>query len=235
MTNQKFGRLTVISFVEHDPTQVKFRGARWFCKCECGNEVIKRTTELTTGSVRSCGCLNDEIRRIVGHNNMEDLTGKQFGELFVIEFYQSINQRPMWLCQCSCGQTVVVSAGHLKSGHTQSCGHLKSKGEKQIAKILTNNNILFEPQYKFNELKSDRGYPLIFDFAVFNNDGDIDFLIEYQGKQHFEPIEYFGGEKAFNIQKDNDKKKKEYAKEHNIPLIEITKNYKKIDITDLRK
>lgn len=164
---------------------------------------------------------------------MEDLTGKSFGELSVLEFYRSVDGRVEWLCQCSCGQIVVVSAGHLKNGHTQSCGHLKSKGEKQITKILIENNIPFEPQYKFDDLKSDRGYPLKFDFAIFNNNGDVATLIEYQGGQHFKPIEYFGGEHAFNIQKENDEKKREYAKDHNIPLIEINKNYKKINKSDL--
>lgn len=46
-------------------------------------------------------------------------------------------------------------------------------------------------------------------------------LIEYQGKQHYEPIEFFGGIKAFKKQKKRDAMKKEYALKNNIQLIEI--------------
>lgn len=35
-----------------------------------------------------------------------------------------------------------------------------------------------------------------FDFAIFDDDGEIDFLIEYQGKQHYEPSNKFGGKKG---------------------------------------
>ena len=234
LVGQVFGRLSVISWIPHDPSKVKFRGSRWLCRCDCGTEVIKRTNELTSGNTKSCGCLNDESRKIIGHSNMEDLTGKQFGELTVLEFYQSINQRAEWICQCSCGEIVIVNAGHLKDGHTQSCGHIKSKGELAIKKILVNNEINFEPQYTFADLKSNKGYPLKFDFAIFSKSTkDIEMLLEYQGQQHFHPVEYFGGQQAFDIQQENDNKKRQYAKEHNIPLVEISTNYKKISVSDL--
>lgn len=44
--------------------------------------------------------------------------------------------------------------------------------------------------------------------------------IEYQGKQHYEPVEYFGGNEHFIRQKNNDKKKKKLCEEHEITLIE---------------
>ena len=46
-------------------------------------------------------------------------------------------------------------------------------------------------------------------------------LIEFQGKQHEQPIEYFGGEKTFKKQQEHDKRKREYAKQNNINLLEI--------------
>jgi hypothetical protein len=164
---------------------------------------------------------------------MEDLKGQQFGELTVLEYHPTNNQRAEWVCQCSCGETVIVSAGHLKSGHTQSCGHIKSKGEEKIASLLKEYKIPYERQYTFDDLKSDAGYPLRFDFAILKND-EVQKLIEYQGKQHYEPIEYFGGEEAFDILIKNDTKKVEYAQVHNIDLILIDKSYDKIDITDLK-
>ena len=55
-------------------------------------------------------------------------------------------------------------------------------------------------------------------------------LIEYQGEQHERPIEFFGGEERFKIQKEHDKRKKEYAKLHKIRLLDIW--YYDFDVLD---
>lgn len=44
--------------------------------------------------------------------------------------------------------------------------------------------------------------------------------IEYQGIQHYKPIERFGGEEHFKIQKANDRKKKKICKDHGVQLVE---------------
>ena len=62
---------------------------------------------------------------------------------------------------------------------------------------------------------------LRFDFAVFCEKGSLRNLIEYDGKQHFEPIEFFGGIESYNQLKVNDDKKEKYCKENNIKLIRI--------------
>ena len=43
--------------------------------------------------------------------------------------------------------------------------------------------------------------------------------IEYQGRQHYEPIEHFGGQEHFEQQQSNDKKKKALCKKHGVKLI----------------
>ena len=57
-----------------------------------------------------------------------------------------------------------------------------SRGEIKIEEILRQNNIPFAMEYCFPDLDSGNGRPIRFDFAVFDDDGNIDFLIEYQGK-----------------------------------------------------
>lgn len=53
----------------------------------------------------------------------EDLLGKRFGRLVVINYKgQQNRRRTMWECMCECGKTVIVDASHLKSNHTTSCG-----------------------------------------------------------------------------------------------------------------
>ena len=51
---------------------------------------------------------------------------------------------------------------------------------------------------------------------------DYNICIEYQGKQHYEPILYFGGEDNFELIVKHDKIKKNYCVENNIKLIEIS-------------
>lgn len=52
-----------------------------------------------------------------------DLTGKRFGRLKVVkENGRTKSGSKLWLCQCDCGKSVVVSQGNLKRGNTVSCG-----------------------------------------------------------------------------------------------------------------
>lgn len=56
-----------------------------------------------------------------------DLSGERYGRLTVIEqapsrTYPSGQTHTSWLCRCDCGAEVVVASGHLRNGHTQSCG-----------------------------------------------------------------------------------------------------------------
>jgi len=60
----------------------------------------------------------------------EDLTGRKFNLLTVVSHYQAQTKRSTWKCICDCGNDVNVSATHLKSDHTKSCGCLKIESQK---------------------------------------------------------------------------------------------------------
>ena len=51
-----------------------------------------------------------------------DLTGQRFGKLVVIERVYNGRKDAHWRCKCDCGKEVITSTGHLKDGHTKSCG-----------------------------------------------------------------------------------------------------------------
>lgn len=72
-----------------------------------------------------------------------------------------------------------------------------SRGEICIEEILTEANVNFKQEYSFKGLTSSNGRPLRFDFVVFDDDGKIDYIIEYQGKQHYAPSSKFGGQRGF--------------------------------------
>jgi len=96
-----------------------------------------------------------------------------------------------------------------------------SRGEIKIEEILQWNGMDFQEEYSFADLVSSSGRPLRFDFAVFDDTGELDFLIEFQGIQHYEAKSKFGGFAGLRKQQFNDMKKREYCKKHNIPLVII--------------
>lgn len=60
-------------------------------------------------------------------NHLIDLTGKRFGMLTVqCRDYtkKGSSKRTFWKCLCDCGNVVIVSSAHLRSGTTKSCGCL---------------------------------------------------------------------------------------------------------------
>lgn len=88
-----------------------------------------------------------------------------------------------------------------------------SKGEKNIESILLSKNVDFTKQKTFDDCKFKN--KLRFDFYI----PDIKTCIEFDGIQHYEPCWYFGGKKAFELQKIKDNIKNEYCEKNNINLV----------------
>ena len=52
-----------------------------------------------------------------------DLKNLRFGRLLVVkENGRAKHGNVLWLCRCDCGKETTVSSGHLRNGHTKSCG-----------------------------------------------------------------------------------------------------------------
>ena len=96
-----------------------------------------------------------------------------------------------------------------------------SRGEIKICEILAAAGLPFIEEYSFPDLLSHKNVPLRFDFAVMDDNGDLDFLIEFQGVQHYEPKSKFGGIAGLRQQQYYDMLKREYCKKHNITLVLI--------------
>ena len=217
LIGQKFGRLTVIELFKH-PTDNK--RTYWKCKCECGKEPIVRAGSLKAGNTKSCGCLK---RELTSKNLSYKLEGKRFGRLIVLKRNGVIvgsdgTKYSAWLCKCDCGTVKTIKGADLVQGKVQSCGCLISKGEEEMRNHLNTLNINFSTQYSFSDLKSDKGWPLRFDFAILDDNSELLALIEYQGIQHFEENNFWGNQQRLIT----DKQKKEYCHKNSIPLFEIT-------------
>lgn len=237
MTGKKFGKLTVISRASDYINKDGSRHIRWLCQCECGRESIVRGSTLRYGGTKSCGfCTRSDSNMGKGQHN---LTGKKFGRWTVL--YENGRLReprgrivPIWHCRCECGEERDIRAGSLVGGSSLSCGCYKYeylsekskhgfgifKAEHIVNDFLSKYSEHYEAQVIYSDLRGVNGYPLSYDFAVYLDDKPV-LLIECQGVQHYKAVDYFGGIERFEIQQKNDAKKREYAKIHNISLLEI--------------
>ena len=102
---------------------------------------------------------------------------------------------------------------HMKGVGCPICS--ESVGEKTIRILFEKNNINFVRNKKFENCRYK--YPLSYDFYL----PESNICIEFDGKQHFEAIEYYGGVKNFEEQLIRDNIKNEYCKDNNIELIRI--------------
>jgi len=98
--------------------------------------------------------------------------------------------------------------------HNQGCPYCKSsKGEIIIRNILQELNLNYKEQYKIHIKEIDT--KIYFDFYL----PDFNIAIEYDGKQHFKPIDIFGGEYGLIQNQYRDKLKNKYCELNNIELI----------------
>lgn len=89
--------------------------------------------------------------------------------------------------------------------------------EYLVQSYLNKNCFKYEIHKDFEGLLGIKNGKLSYDFYL----PSYNLLIECQGKQHYEPIDYFGGIEQFKIQQEHDRRKRQYALTNNINLIEI--------------
>ena len=217
LIGKKFFKLT--------PLQYDMKKHKWLCQCDCGNTTYVPTSAI--GYTKSCGCANKDAQ----DRMRENLIGKKFNLLTVINFNE---QTKKWQCVCDCGSNIIKEAtgSHLRSGSVASCGCLSSKGENTITQLLIDNNILFIKQQKFNTCRfPDTGHLAKFDFYL----PSLNYLIEYDGEQHFKYTAGWNSKEDFEKTKIHDAYKNQWCKENNIPLIRIPYTHlKDLCIKDLQ-
>lgn len=214
LSNKRFGRLTALEYVSNSDIN------GWLCKCDCGETTIVKTNRLISGHTKSCGCY---MRDRTSESNFKDLSGMKFNRLTAMRRIQdyitpSGNPLTQYECRCDCGNYLNVLAMNLVSGNSQSCGCIgRSRGEAFIKDYLESHSIEYKPQYSFDDLRSELGFRLKFDFGIINN-SNLYCLIEYHGEQHFYTDDrerhFFG-----KLQRDvTDKQKEEYCRSNKIKL-----------------
>lgn len=124
LTNQRFGRLTVLGDVGK---RTKNGKVLWHCLCECGTATFVRADHLKNGSVVSCGCLNDEKK----HDRFKDLSNTETDNFKVIDKAYSKNQRVYWNCICKhCGNHIELHSNQIERYSSCGCKHNRSSKER---------------------------------------------------------------------------------------------------------
>jgi hypothetical protein len=84
---------------------------------------------------------------------MNDLVGKRFGNLLVIERYGSDKyNRAIWLCLCDCGNQKKINSNHLLTGNTKSCGCLYNNNNNSFKHGQCKNGKPSKTYYTWSEM-----------------------------------------------------------------------------------
>lgn len=96
-----------------------------WCLCDCGKVFKTRTSKIKQEKVIMCReCAKTKFLEIGKKiDKVRNLTGQKFGRLTVIERAENDKYgKTKWLCQCDCGNYVIVLGCSLVNGSTKSCG-----------------------------------------------------------------------------------------------------------------
>ena len=162
-------------------------------------------------------------RKQINISNGKQLTQEEFilkiSNLKDLSFEKTIykNKRSNVIVTCKEHGDYETKAEMLLKG----CGCPKcksSKGEDKIRKWLEENNIIYIPQMSFPSCKNQKKRNLYYDFFIPSKN----LCIEYDGKQHFTEIKYWGGKEGLEKRILNDQIKTEFCKEKQISLRRIS-------------
>ena len=126
--------------------------------------------------------------------------------------YKNSSEKIIIICNKH-GEFMQLPSAHLYSNGCPNCS--ESKGENKISSYLNDLGISYKRQQKFKDCVNIRCLP--FDFYI----PEYNMCIEFDGKQHFLPVDKFGGMESLEKTKINDDIKNKYCKNNNIKLHRI--------------
>ena len=183
---------------------------------KCGQVYKVRPLSFLSNHNRCPYCVRSKVINKLTKTNQQfqkevhDLVGNEY--VFLDDYINTHTK--IRVKHSKCGKVYTVRPRSFFEGYR--CPYCNSsKGEVIINKILKSLGIKYEYQKTFDDLKDAQ--PLSYDFYIPSQS----ILIEYQGKQHYEPVDYFGGETKFKLQQKHDHMKANYAKIHHYNLIAI--------------
>lgn len=187
-------------------------------KCTICNHIFERVANHHLLGQDCKQCVNKSVG-LNNRTNIEDFESEcRFNNLDKYIYFQDyIGNNSDIKVQCKdCNTVFYANAKHHKNRISGCPDCSMTNGEQLIKYWLNLNSIKYETQKIFKECRNV--LPLRFDFYL----SELKTIIEFDGKQHFEAIEYFGGEDSFIKTKTRDNIKNEFCRDNNIKMIRIS-------------
>lgn len=169
------------------------------------------------------GCPSCSNNKRLNNTKFISAANKVHNRNYIYDFvdYKNMHSDIKIICPIH-GEFIQKAQTHIKGAGCPKCN--QSKGERMIEICLNKNNIKYIYQKKFSDCKYISH--LVFDFYL----PEFNTCIEFNGMQHYYPIDIFGGIDNLKITQKRDKIKEDYCIENNIKLIIIKQDKKHIDI-----
>lgn len=205
----------------YDLISTEYTGANDRIQISCKNKnhpLISTTfSSFKNGNHRCSKCVSERISSEQRHTYeyIENYFSSFRYKLISKEYVNNITPLDVL---CDKGHHYKVAFNNFKKGTRCPVCYNKlreSKGVSKIKAVLCMMNIDFKIEKKFDDCKFKRCLP--FDFYI----PSLNIAIEFDGRQHFEIVDYFGGFEGFVKTKIRDSVKNLYCKENNIKLIRI--------------
>lgn len=181
----------------------------------------KASVHMNGAGCRKCGIESKIEKSTIPHEEFISSCRKVHNNFYSYEntTYKNLSSPIEVICPLH-GVFSIAALHHRNGGCCKKCMFKSSasKGEIRISNLFIDLNIPFSFQKSFSDCKNPQtNFILRFDFYL----NDINVLIEYDGKQHFEPVKFFGGQKGLEDNQYRDAIKTQYCLDSNIRLIRI--------------
>lgn len=169
-----------------------------------------------------CGkCGKEQINKTSGKQLTQEQFISRVNNIEGLSFEKTVykSKRDSVIVTCEKHGDYEVNAELLLKGHgCRKCSSVNSKGEKEVRKILKSLGIDFVEQAKFPDCLGESNRRLMFDFFIPSKN----LCIEYDGKQHFTEVEYWGGKEGLEKRQLNDQIKTKFCKQKQINLLRLS-------------
>ncbi len=185
------------------------------CRCAiCNHEWQAKPSHLLDGhGCPHCKAINTGKRCTKTHEQFLKDLAKINPSIEIMGEYKKANKKIKCRCKKDNHEWSATPNSLLKGQGCPKCS--ESKGERQVAEILDELRVAYTREHRFDNCKDK--HRLSFDFFL----PEYNCCIEYDGKQHFEPIAKFGGLKGLKSNQKRDKIKNLYCRANEIDLIRI--------------
>ena len=190
--------------------------AKSLVQCKICNSTFETSMTYLENFGIGCTKCNEEHRSKIKYENFLVNLSKSNSHIELKSEFTNMSDKCVFYCIDCKKEFIKTPHDFLKTPFCPCC-NTNSNLEVAVKHYLDDNNIDFEIHKSFVNLVGINGGLLSYDFYLPNHN----ILIECQGEQHERPIEYFGGKEQFIVQQEHDRRKRKYAEDKNIKLLDI--------------